>query len=663
MSGVQAAPAATPIAAAEATVGTNTGGWGWLPALVLVAALGLVSVGRAMRLALDQAPDAAVFFWFGLLLIYAPVAFRMALPQTPRRERIALAVWLGLALYLVKILRSPAGFTFHDEFPHYATADMILRTQRLFGPNSLQEVSAFFPGLEIVTSALVSVGGLSIEAAGLIVIGAARLIAALAIYLLYEEISGSPRVAGVGSILAIAYPNYIFWSSQYSYESLALPMALLVLVVGLYRGRRHASGARVTRRGLTVMALVLLAAVIVTHHVTSYFLAGTLVVLFLVTRFGGLLVARAEGFVARVPKAMTRLLPWTLWTRLTEHATVARDWAPLALAASGFAALWLGIVGKEVIRYLSPHLKAASTGFIALISRSNSGRTPFSTSTATTAAPVWEQLVAFGAVLLILGVIPFGLLQVWRRYRRHGMALLFGLASLAYPFTLLLRMSRGGSEIANRSWDFLFVAFGFVLAAAVAEIWMAREHLAARAGLFAGYASVLLVGALIVGTPGWARLPGPFMVGGDTRGLQAESYAATDWARDALGPDHRFIADYTNKLLLGSFGEQYVVDGLSWVYISPKLSRDGELADLVKRGVSYVVVDDRLTTDVPRIGHYFEPGEPGSPWSKPLPASSLTKFDQEPCLSRIFDSGHITIYAVSAVACEQQRAPSPGDTK
>ena len=165
------------------------------------------------------------------------------------------------------------------------------------------------------------------------------------------------------------------------------------------------------------------------------------------------------------------------------------------------------------------------------------------------------------------------------------------------------------------------------------------------------------MGALIVGTPAWARLPGPFLVGGDTRGLQPESYAATNWARDVLGPDNRFIADYSNKLLLGSFGEQYIVDGVSWVYVSPKLTKTAELAGLVKRGVNYIVVDDRLTTDVPRIGHYFEPGEPGSPWTTPLPASNLTKFDREKCLNRVFDSGHITIYAVSA-AC----APSDGGT-
>ena len=248
-----------------------------------------------------------------------PVAFRMALPQTPRRERIALAVWLGLALYLVKILRSPAGFTFHDEFPHFATADVILRTQHLFGPNSLQEVSAFFPGLEIVTSALVSVGGLSIEAAGLVVIGVARIIAALAIYLLYEEISGSPRVAGIGSVLAIAYPNYIFWSSQYSYESLALPLSLLVLVVGLFSGRRNAPRVSLTIIGAGPHRRS-------HHHAPHHVLlscgrpgrARPCHTLRRTARW-----PRLNGLPLGLPRSLRGFLPWTLWTRPTEHTTTA----------------------------------------------------------------------------------------------------------------------------------------------------------------------------------------------------------------------------------------------------------------------------------------------------------------------------------------------------
>ncbi|MCU0507905.1 MAG: hypothetical protein MUC34_05845 [Anaerolineae bacterium] len=619
----------------------SAGSWGWLPALTVFAAFGLLAVGQSMRLALAESPSASLAFWVGLLLIYAPVVFRSALPQVSRRERIALAVFLGVALYLVKVLRGPGGFIFHDEFPHFATANGILNSGALFSVNSLQEVSAYFPGLEIVTTAIAAMANISIEAAGIVVIGAARIIAALGIYLLYEEISGSPRVASIGSVLAITYPNYTFWSSQFSYESLALPISILALLTALWSDRREAP-----RWALLGLALLLVGSVVIIHHVTSYFLAASLILIYAVSRMRPFLVRVGEELGRRIPGAVSRRLPWTLWRKPSERTTDPRTWGILALASVAGAAIWLTTAGREVLGYLGPHLEAASRGFVAIITRSGGPRTPFTTSGGAQTAPAWEQLAAFAAVLLITAVIPFGLLQIWRRYRGHGLAVMFALASLAYPVTLVLRLARGGSEIANRSWDFLFVAIGFALAVGIAELWMARERVYGRAAAVTVYASVLFMGALVVGTPAWARLPGPYLVGGDVRGLQAESYALADWAKDNLGPDNRFIADYTNKWLLGSFGEQYIVDGLSWVYLSPKLDANLEMADVYARRVAYVVVDRRLTEATPQIGHYFEPGEPGAPHRQPLAGDNLLKFDREPCLSRVYDSGEIVVYAV-----------------
>ena len=171
-----------------------------------------------------------------------------------------------------------------------------------------------------------------------------------------------------------------------------------------------------------------------------------------------------------------------------------------------------------------------------------------------------------------------------------------------------------------------------------------------RAAIFALYACIVYAGAFVVGMPGWARLPGPYMFGGDTRGLQPESYAMANWARATLGPDNGFVADSTNKLLLGSYGEQHILDGLSWVYISPQLTKKDQLADLVKRGTQYVVVDLRATKELPRQGFYFEEGEPERPHEEPLNPERLQKFDKEACLSRVFDSGDIIIYAV-ALTC------------
>jgi hypothetical protein len=630
-------------AATEAKSLTSAGSWGWLPALVVLAALGLIAVGQSMRLAQDERPAAPLVFWLGLLMIYAPIAFRSALPQVSRRERIALAIFLGVALYLVKVLRAPGGFIFHDEFPHYTTANNILRTGALFDVNSLQQVSAYFPGLEIVTTAIAKMAFISIEAAGIVVVGAARLIAALGIYLLYEEVTGSPRVASIGSLLAITYPNYTFWSSQFSYESLALPVAILALVVALWSDRRHAP-----RNALIGLALLLVSSVVIIHHVTSYFLVISLALIYAVSQFRPYLVAAGERLGERIPRAVTGLLPWSLWSKPSERMTKPRTWGILALASFAGVALWLLTAGREILGYLSPHIQAATRGFFTLASRTGGGgpRAPFTSPGGMPSAPAWEQLIAFASVLLIVAVIPFGLLQIWRRFRGHGLAIVFAVASLGYPVTLALRLARGGAEIANRSWDFLFVALGFVLAVSIAELWMARENLYPRAAAVAIYASILYVGGLVVGTPAWARLPGPFLVGGDTRGLQAESYALADWARNDLGPDHRFIGDYTNKWLLGSFGEQHIVEGMSWVYLSPKLDPNEELADLAHRNVEYVVVDMRLTEQTPRIGHYFEPREPASRYDEPLSRENLDKFDAAPCLDRIYDAGNIIVYAV-----------------
>ena len=66
----------------------------------------------------------------------------------------------------------------------------------------------------------------------LIVIGVARLIMMLALFLLFERLSGSSRVAGLAALVYCASPNFLFWSSQYSYQSLALPLAVLTFLGG-----------------------------------------------------------------------------------------------------------------------------------------------------------------------------------------------------------------------------------------------------------------------------------------------------------------------------------------------------------------------------------------------------------------------------------------------
>ena len=268
------APSSDEGIAAKSLRATDTArvyGWGWLPALSLTSAIGLLLVAVANTLSRSAAGQDELLFWVGLLLMIVPMAARLASSEPARRERIGLIIVLGLGLYLAKILHSPYGFTFSDELIHSYNGTMILETGKLFNANSILPVTPLYPGLETITAALASLSGLSIYGAGLVIVGVARLIAMLALFLFYEEVSGSSRLAGIAALLYVMNANFLFWSAQFSYESLALPLAMMVLFVA---ARRAATPAGVHHRALTLVALLGITVVVITHHLTAYFLVA-----------------------------------------------------------------------------------------------------------------------------------------------------------------------------------------------------------------------------------------------------------------------------------------------------------------------------------------------------------------------------------------------------
>ena len=85
-----------------------------------------------LLIALAGTAWADLFFWLGLLLIILPVAYRLFSVAVSRQERIGLVVFLGLSLYLVKVMHSPFMFTFSDELLHFRNADNILQSLRRY---------------------------------------------------------------------------------------------------------------------------------------------------------------------------------------------------------------------------------------------------------------------------------------------------------------------------------------------------------------------------------------------------------------------------------------------------------------------------------------------------------------------------------------------------
>src|SRR5207245_8360833 len=191
-------------------------------------------------------------------------------------ERLEHVALVGLLAYAVKVLRDPLMFVMGDEFFHLTAAQQIAATHKLFEalPIGGLNVAGKYPGLEIVTVSVSEITGLSLFCSGLIVIGISRTIIMLALFHLYDRVTGSPRIAGLAALLFAANGNFLYWSAQFSYESLALPLFVFALAIYAVRAERPTG-----RLPLTLTLALIVATITATHHVTSYALAASLWIL------------------------------------------------------------------------------------------------------------------------------------------------------------------------------------------------------------------------------------------------------------------------------------------------------------------------------------------------------------------------------------------------
>ncbi len=656
-----AAVAPRPATSGPAAGAVSTDGLGELPRTALLAATGLLVVATGNTLSRLEVGIAPLVWWLGLLLIVVPFAIRLIGRAADRRERVALVILAGLALYGVKILGAPSAFVMLDEFLHWATLDDIVVTGRLFTTNNILLASPYYPGLEIATDLLVR-SGFSTWEAGVLVVGAARVLMMLALFLLYERASGDSRLASVGVLVYAANPGFLFFDAQFAYESLALPVAIFAM--WCIQRREVATGAtlpgradpaeaprlaRLARAGhplsLTAALFLSIAAVVVTHHVTAIAVSGCLVawaVVGTLLRFRG---GRPAGLVGPAVVALTATAAWMLY------------------------------VAFITVGYLAPALGGAVDQVFELIAGDEGSRELFRSATGV-AAPAWEQVVGYGSVAVVVLALPIALPIIWRRWQTSALPLTLALISLLYPVSLIARLTARGAELAQRSAEFIFVGAGFVTALAALAVYdtaagyappdgwrsgivawlLSRLRLAgSRAGRLGTAAVmtgliVLFMGGAVLGIAPWARLPGPYLVSADPRSVTPQGIDAAAWTLDALGPGRRFLSDRTSRTLLATYGRQHPISSagdrinLRSAYFDTILTlEDQEL--LTRAGVEYVIADHRLPTSLPYVGVYVERGEQftSGPWTEPMSAAALDKWRALPGADRIYDNGDLEI--------------------
>jgi hypothetical protein len=583
--------------------------WGWLPIFSLNMALGIVLISIACSGSRAQANWAQPVFWLGFLMVLIPGSVRLCMERVTRQERLGIIIMMAVSFYLIKLLYSPILFTFNDELQHWRSLNNIVQTGTLFQENPTLLVSAYFPGLENVTDAVLSLTGLSIYPAGMIVIGVAHTLLPLALFLLYERLSHSDYVAGIAVLIYFANPSFMESYSQFAYESLAVPL----LYLALYLLATHINvPIRGRALGLGFAVLLIFWSIIITHHVTSYFLLLCLVIWAVV--------------------AYARKNP-------TEKRTALGWFVLLALSGCLF---WLVYLGKFqlIAGYIGAPIVRAVTGLLNLILGAANPRTFFQGQGANP-TPVWLQISSYISVLLIVLTMPLGFLALRPISKRSSLALTMGLLSLGYLGAQAMRVSSSGLVLTNRIAAPLFLPLSFLLATGAVTYFRSRSLKRLSPLILAIWVCFINIGSATAVIAD-RQLPGPYDPNVFTRHIDTFGLTAGQWAKETLGTGNRFGADFVNMMIMGSYGDQHVITEENDFFAETSLFDSSsfgqsEIDYIQKRGVEYLVIDNRLKNKL------ILPPQTPDPNTYPTVLDGLTT------ISRVYDSGGISIYHLGFV--------------
>lgn len=478
--------------------------------LLLIASAGLPIVAAADALSRRAMAGAEPLFWAGLLVIALPLIAGVLSRDLGRGWRLTFVVLLSFGIYVADVMGAPLRFIQLAELDQLRTLDDIGATGHLFSANPLAQVSPGYPGLSTITNAVSELTGASSYASGVMIISLCRLVLAAALFRLFELVSGSSRLAGIATVVYATNPNFLLFSTQFSYESVGLPLMVLVLM-SLAKLQRDKARSFET----FALAIPLAAALVITHHITSFILVATLA--------AWTLISLAVRSGRRVTIA---LATFTAFTALCV-------WA------------WLSSEGHAAATYLGSIIGPAIDDLVNVLTFSSGAKTPFEGSGGVL-APAWERYAGFASIAVLLIALPFGLRYLWLHYRRSAAALLLGAIALAYPASLALRLTQAGTEASNRASDFVFIGLGLVTAFVVGRLLLPDERSPnprrERTALVAGMAGavVLFVGGITIGTPPYARQPGTYKVGADSQSVESSVWTRLPGWRPGGVPGTRF---------------------------------------------------------------------------------------------------------------------------
>jgi hypothetical protein len=601
-----------------------------------VAAAGALVVSAGYRIAQDGGTPTLYYgvFWLGMLLLVAPFAAVLCSEGASGSARTIAVLSLGVVSFVPKFLRDPYGPLYHDELAHYRAVQDLLSSHVLFVRNPTVRIAGDFPGVHIATATIHGLTGLPVWAAATLLVLAAHTACLVAILSLGRFLLPDPRAAGLAVLLYGSNPSFLYFDTQFAYESLAVCFFLWITTLTVSAVRANGR----TRTFRLAGAVVLTLACVMTHHLTT-------LILILLT-------------------ATVCAVHVLFWRRRARAPGQWRPWAVVLGTATAGLTVWVMTVARATYEYLSPYAGTALDQLASQATGTTSGRRLYSGDV----TPEYERILGMAAplamlVAFLLVVHSTRLFRSWPARRSVvGLAAFGVLYFLSVPFILAPQ----GAEGARRTWGFTYLGLAVCVAGLLA-VWLWQRPRRRWAMVVVPVAlSGLLVGNTGAGLNDSYRFPGPYQFGSDTRSLSTEVVALAEEFGTQF-PDERIVSDRYTSLALVAYGDAFSASPY-WGFRTYDLFFEATeppdpflVHQLDTSRYSYLVVDERLSSPVPEGMRYFTGDEPQGVVNgrSPITPAALDRFETVPWATKVLSTSHYSVYrlnfrAVRTPSCNQR---------
>jgi len=561
-------------------------------------------------------------FWLGILTGILPLMVLLA-DDISACHTVLVLIVVGLIIYSMTIYRSPNFFVDRDEMVHYQAYSDILSDGNIQFIHTTFPISNLYPGFDIAVAIGAMITGMSPLLFGKVFVGIVHSLLLVIVWMICSVLSLSRRHSAAAIFIYSSCIGYVQFDTMVSYESLGIFLCFLAMFLLLRRCRRKS-----VPMGTSVVFGITLAALIVTHHLSTY--------MFILFSWILLVLTLVASFIQCDSKIETR--------RFSKIGS-------LVLASTVFALSWLIYVASQSINYLVGGLLVRLENIVQLSLFGGAGARQLM---AGDVAPFMERFIlhfVFPPVLVMLSV-----LGLWLLLRDRGMYpteyFVFGLFGPVGFFAVLpLILTNTGSELVYRFWSFLFL--GVSMCAATAYTVVSQKCRRAVGFLGSCMMCFLFIGGIMLAKPIAMRFPTTRHYVNTPSFYNLEEFAAANWLRDQAGKYNYLLGSKFDQDVFGSFGGQYVNRSASEkLFLLKRVNVEDVLS--IRPRPQFIVVNFVITElkySVP-YGSYFFPhlstnnaiGMFG--YRLVFPKNRLLKFNGSNFFIENYDNGVVTIYRI-----------------